>query len=134
MSVTIDEKLTNGFLPNSSIEADEYKDLILEARHLARTDLFWLSKEVLGYTDITLEAHGPILDTLTRFDDVQGTDNIDEYPNCFYTPINSDPVNVFPPEEPKKRLILYPRSHFKTTINVVAHTIQLLLNFPLPRS
>ena len=36
-------------------------------RHKARTDLVWLSNNILGYPDVTERVHGPILACLQKF-------------------------------------------------------------------
>ena len=105
---------------------------IRRGRHLARTDLFFLAYHILGYDKIIRRVHQPVIDHLMQFGDVQGRDEVDLENGIFkYTPLDDDPANVLPngPKD-RRRLVLDPRSWFKTTINCIAHTIQILLNFP----
>lgn len=98
------------------------------ARHLARTDLKWLCRNVLDYDLMKDEVHDPVYSHLTQFSGVQG---IDQYAGMGYkyVPKHPDPEKVLP-EWPRRRLLLDPRGWFKTTNNVIAHSIQILLNFP----
>lgn len=117
-------------LPSPKKDPQYYLDVIKRGRHLARTDLFWLATEILGFDKIDKQVHGPVIDVLVSFKDIQGTDNISSYPACRYTPLHPDPAEALPDDLIKRRLILDPRGWFKTTINVITHTIQCILNFP----
>lgn len=108
------------------------EERIRRGRHLARTDLFFLATHIMGFDKLVRRVHQPVIDHLVSFKDVQGTDLVDLENGIFqYTPLNDDPAEVLP-EGPKdrRRLLLDPRSWFKTTINCVCHTVQILLNFP----
>ena len=101
---------------------------IQTARHLARTDLFYLATEILGYNLITRKVHQPVIDHLASFRDCQGEDIVSE--DFFrYTPRTTDPADILP-VSPRRRLILDPRGWYKTTLNCISHSVQLLLNFP----
>lgn len=80
------------------------------AAERGRTDLFFLSKIILGrvYPDLTEKTHGPICD--------------------FF--VQKDPSKKFFLQDMiKNRLLLYPRGHFKTSINM-CDCIQWMLCFP----
>lgn len=77
-------------------------------RHRARTDLFWLSKEVLGYRDMIERVHQPLCEMFVRKDNTKSIADQDEI---------------------KERLILDSRGTFKTTIDI-CDAIQWILNFP----
>jgi hypothetical protein len=99
-------------------------------RARARTDLVWLARNVLGMKKIVPHVHGPMTEFLQKFDHCQGSDEYNPITKGFeYTPRESDPLRAIPPGD-RRRLLLAPRSWFKTTLNVYAHTVQLLLNFP----
>ncbi len=101
---------------------------IKEGRHKARTDLFWFAKYVLGMSKIEPHVHQPLIDHLQQFPK-QGKDEWIPEVGWRYTPPDEDPVNVYP-DAPARRLILAPRSWYKTSINVIAHSMQWILNFP----
>ena len=88
-------------------------------RQRGRTDLLWLSQEVLRYKDIDPVVHGPIIDSLQKFkggeDGPKG-----------YVPF----VTCWELEGPRERMVLDPRGFFKTTITDIAHTIQWIINYP----
>lgn len=109
----------------------------LWARWKARTDLFWLAREVLGFKDITEHTHRPVIDHLQKFPAPQNEQQAREHDQIElergaikpikYSPLVPDPYDL---PGPRRRLILDPRGFFKTSINSVAHTIQWLLNYP----
>lgn len=105
----------------------------LEFRRRCRTDLLFLCNKCLGwprhFLDVVPEVHGPVIDLLQKFDDCQGKDRVTPDGRSWYEPVNREPSIVLP-AGPRRRLILDPRAHLKTTINVVAHSIQWILNFP----
>lgn len=78
-----------------------------EVRRRAQTDLYFLATQVLGY-DLTEEVHRPVCE--------------------FFLKLNPD-VPLYALDECKNRLLLDPRGHFKTTIDI-CHSIQLLLCYP----
>jgi predicted phage terminase large subunit-like protein len=104
------------------------------ARWKARTDLEWLCQNVLNYKNVEHKYHGPVLDILQDFPAPR-----DYAEMCEYDQFDSGQGRwTFRPMQEKmsklpnkrRRLILDPRSHLKTTINVQAHTIQWILNYP----
>ena len=100
-------------------------EFYVRERHQARTDLLFLCNEVLGYKDVTVDVHGPILDAVQKF--YGGTDTFDgrvwRYtPACDLWLLNDG--------KPRKRLYLFPRGHLKTSLITIAHTIQWILNYP----
>lgn len=102
----------------------------LAIRRKARTDLYFLAKEILGYKDVDPEVHRPSLELPQKFEKYQGKDIVQNNGWCRYTPPHWDLHQVIAVSEPRDRLLLDPRSHLKTTINTIAHTIQIILNFP----
>lgn len=108
-------------------------------RHLARTDLLWLCREVLGYRDVSREVHGELIDTLQKFPGaVERHRTAEDYlaaiggkvlfaPLCKMEELPANP-NWTTPD--RQCLFLYPRGHLKTTVCTVAHSIQWILNYP----
>lgn len=101
------------------------------ARWRGRSDLFWLAREVLNYRDIDDAVHYPIRDIVQQFPvpDKSLWGNYDKVTasGCRYLkpflPLQQLPGG-------RRRLILDPRGFYKTTINVICHTIQWILNYP----
>lgn len=78
-----------------------------ELRHRARTDLFWLGTKILGY-DFQPDVHQTICDFFVAKDRNRSFAEQDTIHN---------------------RLLLDPRGHYKTTIDI-ADIVQWILNFP----
>lgn len=107
-------------------------------RHRARTDLLYLCNEVLGYKDVSMEVHGPIIEALQRFQGViEGHKTQADYlealmgNKALFTPIC--PFTALEPcgfRGKRKNLILFPRGHLKSTVATIAHTIQWIINYP----
>ena len=107
------------------------------ARWMARTDLGWLCRNVLGYKDVSDNKggpwrglHQPIIDVLQKFPKPTAS-QFDDNDKPVYNSWDYKPL--VPIEEllgKRKALILDPRGFLKTTINSVAHTIQWILNYP----
>ena len=95
-----------------------------KVRHMARTNLLYLCRELLGYKDVSKEVHGEILAHLQKFKG--GTETVDDNGIVTYTP--NCPIQDM--EGSRNNLILFPRGHFKTTIITIAHTIQWIINYP----
>jgi predicted phage terminase large subunit-like protein len=95
-----------------------------EWRQMARTNLLFLCRELLGYRDVSKEVHGEILAHLQKF--TGGTDKTDEKGIVTYTPF----IALAELEGSRNNLILFPRGHFKTSIITIAHTIQWIINYP----
>ena len=108
-------------------------DKIRKGRARGRTDLIWLAQNVLGYTRVDRAIHGPMVNTLVQFDTLKGQDDlkiVDGQLIAKWWPDERDPAEALTHETRKKRLIMDPRGWFKTTLNCIAHSIQLNLNFP----
>ena len=99
---------------------------IAAGRHKARTDLLWLCNYVLDMRKVVEHVHGPLIRFLQGFP-VQGKDEFIDG-QFIYTPPAVDPVEVLTGS--KRRLILAPRGWYKTSINIIAHSIQWILNYP----
>jgi len=93
-------------------------------RHQARTDLMFLMRRILGYKDIEDAVHGPIVECLPKL--YGGKDEILANGGFQYTPT----VPLWELRGKRKRLILDPRGHLKTSIISQAGTIQWILNYP----
>ncbi len=99
-------------------------------RWRARTDLEWLCREVLGFEDVSRNLHAGLLDVLQKFPKPtrEQFEENDKYigKKWIYKPVK-------PLKEllcSKKTLILDFRGSLKSTINLVAHTIQWIINYP----
>ncbi len=106
-------------------------EAILRARYRGRADAFWLAREVLDLRLIEREVHGPIFDTIQSFKANQPPqDQFADYDKVpaggKYQPF----LEHMKLPGGRRRLILDPRGHYKTTINIVVHTLQWLLNYP----
>jgi predicted phage terminase large subunit-like protein len=106
------------------------QEYIRLGRHKARTDLVWLARNILGMKKIVSHVHGPMTEFMQKFDKCQGRDEWEKgLGRYIYTPKDPDPMRAMGDVD-KRRLLLAPRSWFKTSLNVIAHTVQLILNFP----
>lgn len=99
-------------------------------RWKARTDLFYLAHDILGYNLIDPHVHAPIINSVQKFPvptRLQFEAN-DRYVNgkWIYRPL----VEKYDLPGSRRVLILDPRSGLKTTINAISHTIQWILNYP----
>lgn len=103
---------------------------ILRVRERARTDLLFLCNKLLDYPDVSPEIHHPTLNLVQKFDHVQGTDTLSSTGKIRYIPIDREPNKVIPRTDPRRRLLMDFRSSLKTTVNIIAHSIQWILNFP----
>lgn len=107
-------------------------ELIRKLRWRARTDLLFLCNNVLGYTLVNEEVHGPILGMLQKFpvpsdDEALKHDQFDLKTGVWrYRPIK--PLTALLCTN--RNLILDPRGFYKTSVNTMAHTIQWVLNYP----
>jgi len=100
------------------------------ARWRARTDLGFLCRQVLGYTDVEDYLHGPVIDVLQKFPVPEGEQF---YKNDRWTGTtwNYTPIKHKQQLEGGRRvLILDFRGSLKTTINAQAHAIQWIINYP----
>ena len=79
-------------------------------RRRCQTDLYWFAKEILGY-DLVPHVHKPVCDLF----------------------VHKDPTKSFADQDHvKQRLLLDPRGHFKTTLDI-CDIIQWILCFPNTR-
>lgn len=102
------------------------------ARWRCRTDLEYLCRFVLNYTAVDREVHGPVIDLLQKFP-LPDPKTKEFWDNDSWdgTKFNYRPLTPMPRlPGGRRRLILDPRGHLKTTINAQAHTIQWILNYP----
>lgn len=77
-------------------------------RERGKRDLYYLCKNILGYDKLSPRVHQPICDFFVQKDATRSFTQQDSI---------------------KNRLLLFPRGHFKTTIDI-ADKIQWILNFP----
>jgi predicted phage terminase large subunit-like protein len=115
-----------------ALTVEQEMDLRL-CRWKARTDLGYLCRSVLGYTDVDDEAHGPLIAHLQKFPkptraQFDENDRL-ERGEWVYKPIIPF-RDLVDKEVIKRRLILDSRGSLKTTINAQAHTIQWIINYP----
>jgi len=93
--------------------------------------MLFLSRDILGYKDVREEIHGPLLNSLQKFPEPYGGLTKEEHDfwtgsTWRYKPLMD--MDLLPGK--RRRLILDPRSFFKTTLNIQAHSIQWILNYP----
>lgn len=79
-----------------------------QLRYRARTDLFWLAKEILGYSELNERVHKPVCDH-------------------FYKLTPGTPIEAV--SNVKGMMLMDPRGHFKTSI-MQASAVQWILNYP----
>lgn len=102
-------------------------------RWMCRTNLEFLCQNILGFKNVESSIHGPILNILQKFPYPENEDQAEEY-DYFdkrrgvwkYKPLK----HMLQLQGKRRKLILDPRSHLKTTINAEAHSIQWVLNYP----
>ena len=115
---------------NLSKLSEKDQDQLRNSRWACRTNLEFLSRHVLGHKHVEKKVHGSLINSLQKFtvpNDHQYYDNdrvVDGQWN--YTPL----IPIQRLEGKRRTLILDARGHLKTTINMVAHSIQWLLNYP----
>lgn len=110
-------------MPDVAVLEDRWTQF-KKIRHMARTNLLYLCREILGYVDVRKEVHGEILDMLQHFKG--GEEILNNDGTVTYVPL----VPISELTGPRNSLILFPRNHFKTSIITIAHTIQWILNYP----
>lgn len=104
---------------------------VRKARYRARTDLIWLARNVLAMPDVSRDIHGPMVSTLQTFD-LPSFELCEQYdvrlPNgrWKYTP----PIPMLSLPGKRRRLLLDFRGSLKTSLNVIAHTVQWIINYP----
>lgn len=102
-----------------------------QARWLARTNLEYLCRDVLGFKDVVRHVHGPIIDIEQKFllpppERILEFDQLIPGRNVEYTPW----MDAYALPGGRRMLLLDPRGGLKTTINCVAHLVQWVINFP----
>lgn len=106
-------------------------DHLFQNRWRARRDLIWLCNNVLDYKLVQPKVHGPMIEHLQQFnycsqEEARAMDVAQPNGKFKYTPM--DPYVVL--QGTRRRVLLFSRGYFKTSVNTIAHTIQWLLNFP----
>lgn len=97
-----------------------------EERQRCRTNLGYLCAEVLGYKDVAPKVHGPMVRHMQRFQGGVDGELVDIIKGKGYVPA----VPMWELTGPRRRLILIPRGHLKTSICTAAHSIQWIINYP----
>lgn len=115
------EKEIFGELPPSDIRVAFYK--WLDLRDKCRTNLFFLAKHLLGYKDLLERVHMPVCDMFVKKDFTNTYKEDYDYSDI------KDAFWRMRETRAKSALILYPRSTFKSCINV-ADMVQWLLCCP----
>lgn len=123
---------------HAATESDDAK--LKRLRHRAKTDLMWLANEVLGY-DFQENPHAGLFKCfLKKEPDVCRCNHHRDQHNCTTkkgscsesgcgcTEFQQKTLNELDPVT-KRRLILWPRGHFKTSAAAV-EMVQLILNYP----
>jgi len=108
---------------------DVYQKLVT-TRWRCRTDLKFLCNEVLGFKDVSEELHGPVIANLQQFPlpDVETQRSSDRIIDgkWYFT----SPTRMLDLEGRRRMLLIDSRGFLKTTINIIAHTIQWIINYP----
>lgn len=101
-------------------------------RNLGRTDLFFLCHEILGYKDINVPVHGPMVQHLQKFAGCEEYTDPDTGKVVFSKPRVAlwDLQNNSPTGTSRRTLTLMPRGSLKTSVSTIAHKIQWILNYP----
>ena len=100
-------------------------------REYGRKSLFFLCTELLGYEDVDPLIHAPFIEPLDALvAETTGTDIVLPTGDCKYIP-SEETLSIALPPLLKRRLMLQAfRGSLKTSVNTIAHMIQLILNFP----
>lgn len=114
-------------------------------RWKARTDLIWLCN-FLDMPDVSRELNGTLIDRIQQFpkpindEQMREHDRFDRKNGWSYTPLCRDPSktrehlpdpnNATLMGNCRRRLIIDSRGTMKTYINIRAHTVQWILNYP----
>lgn len=122
---------------------DRHLDALIK-RWKARTDLIWLCNNVLGYQNVSEHLNGEMIRRMQKFPKPDGLEQMKKHDQWIpgkgwqYTPllVNDKRLpgklphpNQFPGRI-RRRLLLDSRGFYKSTINVVSHSIQWILNYP----
>ena len=102
-----------------------------EIREMGRKSLYFLCTELLGYSDVDPDIHAPFIEPL---DDIvaqtTGTDIVLPTGECKYIPREETLSIALAHDVPRRYMLQAHRSSLKTSVNTIAHMIQLILNFP----
>ena len=98
---------------------------------MGRKSLYFLFTELLSYTDVDRDIHAPFIEPMDELvAPLTGTDIVLPTGECKYIP-SEETLSIALPEDVKRRYMLQAfRSSLKTSVNTIAHMIQLILNFP----
>ena len=100
-------------------------------RERGRKSLYYLCTELLGYTDVDPVLHAPFIEPLDALvAGVDGIDHVRETGECVYVPSEETLSIAIDDEAYRRYMLLAFRGSLKTTINTIAHIVQLILNFP----
>jgi predicted phage terminase large subunit-like protein len=101
-------------------------------RQMARTDLLFLCNHVLGFKDVSLAVHGPIMEAMQGFAGwSESHKTVSDFNEAMKGKFFGSPLVPFQTlEGSRKNLILFPRGHLKSTVATIAHSIQWILNYP----
>ena len=109
----------------------EIIDQLREIRWKCRTDLQYLCNNVLGFTDVKEELHGPVIRHLQQFPAPKTADEEKEHDKVINGRWEYSPVtDVMQLPGKRRMLLLDARGFMKTTINCIAHSIQWIINYP----
>ena len=101
----------------------------LARRQRARTDLYWLANEVLSPPDSKIlvpETHSILTEHCQKF---AGYKELMD-PKGLRVAASEPLTPMYELEGKRDRLLLASRGHLKTTIQVIAHSIQWIINYP----
>ena len=100
-------------------------------RERGRKSLYYLCTELLGYTDVDPVLHAPFIEPLDALvADVGGTDHVRETGECIYVPGEETLSIALEDDAFRRYMLLAFRGSLKTSVNTIAHIVQLILNFP----
>ena len=112
------------------LSQDQLIEKIRRLRYKARTDLIWLANNVLEMPDVSPIIHGPMVRSLQPFvlPPYEVCADYDVWTESGWRWRNPVPMLSLPGK--RRRLILDFRGSLKTSINIIAHTIQWIINYP----
>lgn len=100
-------------------------------RWRARTDLVWLCNTVLNMPDVSWDVQGPFIEKLQKFPEPASLEESEKHDHFTGSKWEYRPLTpLYDLPGGRRVLILDPRGHLKTSCNIVAHTLQWILNYP----
>ena len=100
-------------------------------RETGRKSLFFLATQLLNYQDVDMRVQGPFIKPLDQLVvGCDGTDIVRPNGDCLYVPREETLSVALPIDAYRRYMLLAFRGSLKTTLNTIAHSIQLILNFP----